>query len=118
MWTASSPTGSLQRFVCSTNSHVCRRGNLPNSAFPPGPSGDREVLVWRDVWIRQRGQSHLVRRDRSPGSQRSPDVSEQAGLHEDEDQTHGDAPAGVSEAVGEGLDGPPLSVLLSSPSLV
>lgn len=83
------------------------------------PSGNREVRVRRDVRVRQRGQSHLVRRDRSSGPQRSADVSEQAGLHEDEDPTHGDAPAGVSEAVGEGSDGPlALLFLLSFPSFV
>lgn len=99
--------------------HFYHWGNLPNSVFPPCPSGDREVRVWRDVRIRQRGQSHLVRRDRSSGSQRSPDVSQQAGLHENEDQTHGDAPAGVSAAVGEGLNGPPaLSFFLSFTSFV
>lgn len=87
--------------------------------FPPFPSGDRKVRVRRDVRVRQRGQPHLVRRDRSPGPQRPPDVSEQAGLHEDQDQTHGDAPAGVSEAVGEGWDVPSAlspSCRLSRPS--
>lgn len=68
--------------------------------------------------LRQRGQPHLVRRDWPSRPQRPPEVSEQAGLHEDEDQAHGDAAAGVSEAVGEGLEAiPVLFSLLSFPVL-
>lgn len=99
---------------------VCVAGATSQAqVFPPCPSGDREVRVRRDVRVRQGGQPHLVRRDRPPGPQRPPDVSEQARLHEDQDQTHGDAPAGVSEAVGEGWDVPPAlspSFCLSRPS--
>lgn len=65
--------------------------------------GDREVRIWWDVRLWPRGESYLVRCDRPSGPQRPAAVSHQTGLPEDEDQTHRDAAAGVSEAVWEGL---------------
>lgn len=80
------------------------------------PSGDWEVRVRRDVWIRPRGKSCLVRCDWSSGPQRSAAVGHQAGLHEDQDQTHRDVAKGVSKPVREGERHRLLTPPLSSPN--